>query len=745
LVLEDDIRSMPQRIRHLKTYRQDKGRKKVFSVFKLLLALFLFSLFSAFLVFIFYAKDLPRPEKFTEKQFVQSTKIYDRTGEVLLFEIYGEEKRTLVSLDKIPEYLKQAVIVTEDAKFYRHFGIDIGGILRSVLINLRIQEPIYGGSTIPQQLIRSTFFGTEKTIERKIREIILALELDRRYSKEQILEWYLNQVPFGSNSYGVEAASQTYFGKSVSDVSLPEAALLAALIKAPSRLSPYGSYKDDLLARKDYVLKRMADEGLLSEDQLQEYKETEIVFIEKPVRILAPYFTLWVKQQIEEKYDEEFLRKEGLKIYTSLDWNFQQIAEAALKEGVERNKFYNAYNGGIVAISPKTGEVLAMSVGTGDYYAEPLPEGCISGDNCLFDPQFNVVTGTKQKEGVERNKFYNAYNGGIVAISPKTGEILAMSVGTGDYYAEPLPEGCISGDNCLFDPQFNVVTGTKQSPGRQPGSAFKPFVYATAFKEGYNDETKVLDAQTNFGLWGDKEYSPQNYDGLFRGWVTLRQGLSQSLNVPSIKTLYLIGSENKIENLDINNFLGQEGILSEGLKKSLETAKDLGITTLDKPLSSYGPALVLGGGEVNLLEMTSAYGVFANNGLQIPPVSILRIEDLKGNVIYQNKKELKRVLPSEAARLINSILSDNEARTPMFGPYSHLYFENYQVAAKTGTTDNFRDCWTMGYTPSIVVGVWTGNNNNAEMTRKQPAATVAGPIFHQFLEQVLSNYPNENF
>lgn len=670
---------MPQRIRHLKTYRQDKGRKKVFSVFKLLLALFLFSLFSAFLVFIFYAKDLPRPEKFTEKQFVQSTKIYDRTGEVLLFEIYGEEKRTLVSLDKIPEYLKQAVIVTEDAKFYRHFGIDIGGILRSVLINLRIQEPIYGGSTIPQQLIRSTFFGTEKTIERKIREIILALELDRRYSKEQILEWYLNQVPFGSNSYGVEAASQTYFGKSVSDVSLPEAALLAALIKAPSRLSPYGSYKDDLLARKDYVLKRMADEGLLSEDQLQEYKETEIVFIEKPVRILAPYFTLWVKQQIEEKYDEEFLRKEGLKIYTSLDWNFQQIAEAALKEGVERNKFYNAYNGG------------------------------------------------------------------IVAISPKTGEILAMSVGTGDYYAEPLPEGCISGDNCLFDPQFNVVTGTKQSPGRQPGSAFKPFVYATAFKEGYNDETKVLDAQTNFGLWGDKEYSPQNYDGLFRGWVTLRQGLSQSLNVPSIKTLYLIGSENKIENLDINNFLGQEGILSEGLKKSLETAKDMGITTLDKPLSSYGPALVLGGGEVNLLEMTSAYGVFANNGLQIPPVSILRIEDLKGNVIYHNKKELKRVLPSEAARLINSILSDNEARTPMFGPYSHLYFENYQVAAKTGTTDNFRDCWTIGYTPSIVVGVWTGNNNNAEMTRKQPAATVAGPIFHQFLEQVLSNYPNENF
>jgi len=349
------------------------------------------------------------------------------------------------------------------------------------------------------------------------------------------------------------------------------------------------------------------------------------------------------------------------------------------------------------------------------------------------------------KEGLERNKVYNAHNGGMVAINPKTGEVLAMSVGTGDYYANPYPEGCTAGRNCLFDPQFNVVVGTKASPGRQPGSAFKPFVYATAFKKGYNDKNQVLDALTNFGVWGKEEYIPRNYDGRFRGWVTLRQGLSQSLNVPSIKVLYLTGLDNKIENLEINNFLGQENILSKGLEESIKTAKDMGITTLNKPLPFYGPAIVLGGGEVNLLEMASAYGVFANQGLRLPPVSILKIEDSEGNIIYENKKEPKRVLPSEVTKLINDILSDNETRTPMFGPRSHLYFENYQVAAKTGTTDNFRDCWTIGYTPSIVVGVWSGNNNNEPMIREQPAATVAGPIWHNFMAEALKKFPKEEF
>ncbi|OGZ18983.1 MAG: hypothetical protein A2175_01495 [Candidatus Nealsonbacteria bacterium RBG_13_42_11] len=664
---------MPYRIFHRKTYRESKERKKVSRFVKITGGLFLFLVFCSVVLFIYYAKDLPRPEKFTEKQFAQSTKIYDRTGKVLLYEIYGEEKRTLVSLNQIPDLLEQAVIVTEDINFYHHFGVDFKGILRSVLINLKLKEAMYGGSTIPQQLIRSTFFSTEKTISRKFREIVLALEIDRRYSKDQILEWYLNQIPFGQNAYGVAAASQTYFEKPIENLSLPEIATLAALIQAPSYLSPFGPHKDELLERKDYVLGRMLSYDFITEEQFEAAKKEEVVFVENPVKILAPYFTLWVKQQITEKYGEDFLMKQGLKVYTSLNWEMQQEAERIVKEGVERNKAYNAHNAGLVAIDPQTGEVLSMTVGTGDYYASSYPENCISGVDCLFDPK------------------------------------------------------------------FNVTLGTKESPGRQPGSAFKPFIYATAFKKGYDDKTMVSDEATSFGFWGDKEYLPQNYDGKFRGLITLRQSLAQSLNVPSIKVLYLIGSENKINALTTNNFIGQENIIAEGLKESIETAKSMGITTLDKPLSSYGPAIVLGGGEVKLLDITSAFGVFAAEGIRVEPVSILKIEDYQGKILEENKKGSKRVLSSEVAKLVTDILSDNDMRTPMFGARSHLYFENYKVAAKTGTTDDFRDCWTIGYIPSLTVGVWVGNNNNEPMIRKQPAATVAGPIFHEFLEKFLPN------
>ncbi|MCX6758989.1 MAG: transglycosylase domain-containing protein [Candidatus Nealsonbacteria bacterium] len=669
-----------------KTYRKiyQKNRKKVlfFSVLKLFGLGCLLATFIVLFVFVFYAKDLPRPEIFTEKHFIESTKIYDRTGKVLLYEIYGEEKRTIVSLENIPEYLKQAVIVTEDANFYHHFGIDFEGILRSILINLKIGRPVYGGSTIPQQLIRSAFFTPEKTIERKIREIILALELDRRYSKDEILGWYLNQIPLGQNAYGVESASQIYFNKPVSDITMAESAVLAALIQAPYHFSPYGEDKDKLLARKDYVLERMLEEGFLTKENLEIAKE-EIIEFKTPTTIKAPHFVLYIiENYLKPKYgqDLEYLKENGVKIYTSLDWELQELAEKVIKEGVERNKIYNAYNAALVAINPENGEILAM-VGSADWYA------------------------------------------------------------TSSY-----PQNCTAGRDCLFDPKFNVAIGTKESPGRQPGSAFKPFIYATAFeKGGYDDRTKVTDEASNFGVWGNKEYTPQNYDGMFRGWVNLRQGLAQSLNIPSIKVLFLAGLENKVESLGINNFLGLENVFLKGLENSIETAKNMGITTLNKPLSSYGPAIVLGGGEVKLLDMASAYGAFATEGLAIPPVSVLKIEDYDGNTIEKNKKTLKRVLPKDVARLINNILSDNEARTPMFGARSHLYFDDYQVAAKTGTTDNFRDAWTIGYTPSIVVGVWVGNNNNAPMIKKQPAATVAGPIFHDFLKEILLELPKEQF
>jgi len=632
-----------------------KIKEKIWFSLKLFFIFILSFILLVLFLFFYYAKDFPRPEVFAERQLFQSSKIYDRTGQILLYEIYGEEKRTWVPLKVIPEYLKQAVIVAEDSNFYHHFGVDPRGILRAILEDLKIGKPTYGGSTIPQQLIRSTFLSSEKTAQRKTREIILAIELDRRYSKDQILEWYLNQIPFGQNAYGVEAASQTYFGKSVSEISLPEAATLAALIKSPYRLSPYDEEggREELLARKNYILDRMVAEGYLKKEETDKTKNGEIKFVERKIEIKAPYFTLWVKQKLEEEYGEDFLRENGLRIYTTLDYEFQKIAEEVVREGIKKNKVYNAHNAG------------------------------------------------------------------LIVISPKNGEILAMTVGTGDYYSPPFPEGCQSGLNCLFDPKFNVVVGTEKNPGRQPGSALKPFIYATAFEKGFDDKTIVVDELTNFGVWGGKEYIPQNYDGLFRGPVTLRQALAQSLNVPSVKVfLYLAG-----------------------LEDSIKTAQDCGITTLKPP---YGPAIVLGGKEVNLLEITSAYGVFADDGMKIPPVSILRIEDSNGNLIKESKGTPVRVLESRTARLINDILSDNEARTPIFGSRSPLYFENYQVAVKTGTTENFRDGWTIGYTPSIIVGTWVGNSDNSPI-KKEPGVVVAGPIFHEFMERILSKYPNESF
>ena len=644
---------MAKRKFHRKSYRRG-SRKSIFKTFfNFFLIGILFLFISALSVFFYYAKDFPRPELFAERQLAQSTKIYDRTGEILLYEIYGEERRTWIPLSAVSEHLKQAVIAAEDGDFYTHFGIDLKGILRSIIIDLRIGRPIYGGSTINQQLIRSTFLSLDKTAERKIREIILSLELDRRYSKDKILEWYLNQVPFGQNAYGVEAASRTYFKKSASEINLEEAASLAALISAPYRLSPYGENKDGLLSRKNYILNRMLEENFISQQENLRGKVREINFAKETIEIKAPYFTLWIKQQLEEKYGPDLLVRKGLKVYTSLDWEIQKIAEKVVKDGLERNKSYNAYNVG------------------------------------------------------------------LISIDPKTGAILAMTVGSGNYYSDSYPENCISGVDCMFDPKFNVVVGTRNNPGRQPGSAFKPFVYATAFKKGYHDLVTVIDEPTNFGLWGDKEYEPQNYDGLFRGEVTLRQSLAQSLNVPSVKVL-----------LDL-----------AGIEDSIKTAQEMGLTTLRPP---FGPSIVLGGWEVKLIDITSSYGVFANDGLGIPPVSILKIEDSNGVVIEENKKTPKRILDTNTARLINNILSDNETRAPVFGPNSPLYLADYTVAAKTGTTQDYRDAWTIGYTPSVVTGIWVGNNNNASM-KKGPGVVLAGPMFNSFMKEVLTMYDKESF
>jgi 1A family penicillin-binding protein len=643
------VKNMAGRRYYRKIYQTDKKKSFFLSIVKWAsLGLFLL-LFGSFLVFVYYAKDLPRPEKFTERTLVQSTKIYDRSGDHLLYEIYGEEKRTWVSLDQIPDIMKQAVIATEDASFYHNPGIDLKGIARAILADFKIKKFTYGGSTIPQQLIRSTYLTLDKTAQRKIREIILTLELSRRYSKDQILEWYLNQIPFGRNAYGVEAAAQSYFGKSIADISLSEAATLASLIKSPSYYSAE-EHLQELTDRKNYVLDRMTAEGYVKQDETASAKNEAVDLVKSTQPIQAPHFVMYIKDYLIQKYGEEFLQQNGLKVYTSLDWDLQQAAEKAVKNGAKANEAYHAYNAALVSIDPKTGEILAM-------------------------------------------------------------------VGSKDWFADPYPKNCVPGSDCLFEPYPNVALR-----GRQPGSSFKPFVYVTAFEKGYDDKYIVVDEETNFGIWGGQPYIPQNYDGKFRGPVTLRQALAQSLNIPSVKVLAYLA----------------------GLDDSIRTAKDCGITTLDNPSSFYGLSIVLGGGEVKLLDMVSGYGVFATEGMMVPPVAILRIEDSQGNIIEQNQKNPHRVLDKEPVRLINDILSDNEARAPMFGLNSLMHFQDYQVAAKTGTTQDYRDGWIIGYTPSIVTGVWTGNNDNSSMW-KEPGIVIAGPIWRAFMDSALPKFPKENF
>jgi len=517
---------MPKRVYPRKIY-QKKKKNKLLLFLKIGTFCFLLGIIGVAALFIYYSKNLPRPEKFTEKSFIESTKIYDRTGEVLLYELYGEERREIVPLSEISDHLKHAAIATEDSNFYSHFGIDFGGILRAISINFKIKRPTYGGSTITQQLIRSSFLTLDKTIERKVKEIILTIELERRYSKNEILEWYLNQIPFGPNIYGAQSASKAYFEKSVKDLTPAEAASLAAMIQAPSYLSPYGKHTDELMIRKDYVLDRMFQEGYLSEEEAEKAKKQELKFAEFIFSIKAPHFVLHVQEYLFQNYGRNFLEKGGLKVYTSLDWKLQEKAKEAVKDGVESNKRLKAHNASLVSINPNTGEILAM-VGSADWFGEPYPENCTPGKDCSFDPKLNVAT-------------------------------------------------------------YQI--------GRQPGSSFKPFVYATAFSKGedeegekINDKYTVVDELTNFGVWGGKEYIPQNYDGLFRGEVTLRESLAQSLNIPSVKVLTYLA----------------------GINESIKTARDLGITTLNRPLSAYGPSMVLGGGEVRLLDIVSAYGVFAS-------------------------------------------------------------------------------------------------------------------------------------
>jgi penicillin-binding protein 1C len=606
---------------------------------------------SGVLVLFLFSMKIPDFQDFGDRKVINSTQIYDRTGKVLLYDIHENIKRTYIPFDQMNASIKNATVAIEDAEFYNHNGIRITSIIRAILSNLgggRTQ----GGSTITQQLIKNTLLtqghGYQKYI-RKIKEWVLAVKIDKAMSKEKILEYYLNEVPYGGTIYGIEAAANTYFGKKAVELTTAEAAYLASIPQSPTILSPYGKHKDRLEARKNLVLDRMLALGFITEEEFATAKNEVVNFIPQASSgIKAAHFVFFIKEYLEEKYGPEAVGFGGLKVITTIDAELQAKAEEIVKTGA-----------------------------------------------------------------LENEKAWNGKNAALVAIDPKTGQILTL-VGSRDYFDKNI------------DGNFNVATAS-----RQPGSSFKPFIYATAFNKGFTADTVLFDVPTEFqstcdpygraraGHSQDECYMPQNYDGAFRGPMKLRDALAQSINVPAVKLFYLAG-----------------------MSDSLKTAESMGISTLEEP-GRYGLTLVIGGGEVTLLDMTSAYGVFANSGIRNPYTGILRIENLQGETLEEWHPEAKEVLPKNTALVISDILSNNSARIPTFGANSPLNVPGYEVAAKTGTTNDNKDAWILGYTPSLVVGVWAGNNDNVSM--KKGGAAMAGPIWNKFMKEALAKFPNESF
>lgn len=580
--------------------------------------------------------QLPDFNNFENRNIANSTKIYDRTGKIVLYNIHDNVRRTAVPIQEISPFIQQASISIEDAHFYEHFGFRPTSFVRAVIANITSGGYSQGGSTINQQVIKNALLTREKTISRKLKEILLSIKLDRELPKDTILQIYLNESPYGGTIYGVEEASLVFFSKKASEVTLTEAAYLAALPQAPTYYSPYGKHRDALEKRKNLVLERMYELGYITEEQ-KESSQAESVVFEKDLSNSgkALHFVMYIREYLEEKYGVDMVQNGGLKVITTIDYDFQKQFEEIVKEGA-----------------------------------------------------------------LENAKKFKASNAALVAIDPKTGQILSM-VGSRDFFDTDIPG------------QFNITTAS-----RQPGSSFKPIVYAAALELGYTPETVLFDVPTQFsarcdaygnpnaGVNESSCYMPENYDNLFRGPVSLRDALAQSLNVPAVKVLYLTG-----------------------LNNAISLAQKMGLSTINDP-ARYGLSLVLGGGEVTLLELTNAYGVFANNGYYTKQQGILEIRDRDDSILEKFSLSQTEVLSESVTTLISSMLSDNQARTPTFGSNSALYFNERPVAVKTGTTNDYKDVWVVGYTPSIVIGMWAGNNDNTPID-KRTAGFVLAPIWRK--------------
>lgn len=632
------------------TIRKSRIKHRFFKEFILILTS-LGMLGFAFIVLWISTIQLPDFNNFENRYIANSTKIYDRTGKIVLYNIHDNIKRTEIPLSEMNLYIQQATISIEDAHFYEHYGFRPTSFIRAVIANITAGGYTQGGSTIDQQVVKNALLSREKTITRKLKEIILSLKLDRELPKDTILQIYLNESPYGGTIYGVEEASLTYFNKHAKDITLTEAAYIAALPQSPTYYSPYGKHVDILEKRKNLVLERMFELGYITAEQKNNSQKEKATF-ERSVSNSgkALHFVMYIREYLEQKYGEDVVQNGGLKVITTINYDMQEQLENIVKEGATLNA-----------------------------------------------------------------KKFNAKNSALVAIDPKTGQILSM-VGSRDFFDTEIPG------------QFNITTAS-----RQPGSSIKPIIYAAAFKLGYTPETVLFDVKTQFSSLCDAYgkplkaetnksvcYMPENYDDKFRGPISLRNALAQSLNIPAVKILYLTG-----------------------LTNAISLAQDMGLSTINDP-NRYGLSMVLGGGEITLLELTNAYGVFANKGIYNKQQGILEVRDADDTVLEKFSAEDREVLPEEVASLISNVLSDQEAKVPAYGANSPLSFGERPVASKTGTTNDYRDVWVIGYTPSVVVGMWGGNNDNTPIEKKV-AGLILAPVWHKAMAVAIGTSSIEYF
>lgn len=592
-------------------------------------------------MFAWFSRDLPKPGQVVRREGF-STKLLDRNGTVL-YDLFDSEQRNPITINQVPDALKQATIAVEDKDFYKHKGFDVLTIVR-IPYNMIFRQRVVGGSTLTQQLVKNVLLTNERTVTRKFKEFVLALQIERTFTKDQILEMYLNEAPYGGTAWGVGAAAEVYFNKSVADLTLAESAILAGLPQRPSAYSPLAGKTDEdgeflWKIRAKGVLRRMLEDGFVSELAHQEALSQldTIVFSSGSVSVKAPHFVFYVRDQLEELFGEDIVERGGLKVTTTLDLPLHDEAQKIVAEEVEAVEDFNITNGAAMVMDPKTGEILSM-VGSRDYFSEKI------------DGQFNVA-----------------------------------------------------------------VDGL-----RQPGSSIKPVTYLAMFERGFHPGSMLADVATTFtpNDQADKPYEPKNYDGKFRGPVTLRDSLGSSLNITAVKSLAIVG-----------------------VKSFLEQAYAMGFDTLeptDENMKRFGLAVTLGGAEVHLIDTVSAYSSFANGGTKVEPVAILKVEDIDGSILYENRPvEGARVMSAEGAFLVNNVLSDNNARLMAFGPNS-LLNTGKAIAVKTGTTNDQRDNWTIGWSQEIMVGTWVGNNDNSPMTRVASGITGASPIWRKIINAAMA-------